>query len=115
MVQAGLAGLAGLALEPTSGADKATIMAAIDRLQAGGSTAGGAGIRLAYQLAEANFDKEGVNRVLLATDGDFNVGITDPQALEDFVVRERGANLPDEPIEMVPSRSPFSTCWTKVE
>ena len=83
------AGSAGVVLEPTSGADKAKIMAALDRLQAGGSTAGGEGIRMAYKLAEDTFIKDGVNRVLLATDGDFNVGITDPSALESFVIGER--------------------------
>lgn len=83
------AGSAGVVLEPTPGSDKADILAALDRLEAGGSTAGGEGIRLAYQLAEANLIKGGVNRVLLATDGDFNVGITDPDALKSFVVGER--------------------------
>lgn len=83
------AGSAGVVLEPTSGADKGRIMAALDRLEAGGSTAGGEGIRLAYKLAEDTFIKGGVNRVLLATDGDFNVGITDPKALEGFVIGER--------------------------
>jgi Ca-activated chloride channel homolog len=87
------AGAAGTVLEPTSGADKAKILAAIDRMSAGGSTAGGEGIRQAYQLAKANFDKNAVNRVLLATDGDFNVGITDPKALEDFVTRERSSGV----------------------
>jgi len=87
------AGAAGVVLPPTSGADKARILAALDQLEAGGSTAGGEGIRMAYQLAEANFMKGGVNRVLLATDGDFNVGITDPKALEDFVTRERGTGV----------------------
>jgi Ca-activated chloride channel homolog len=83
------AGAAGVVLKPTSGADHVKILAALDQLEAGGSTAGGEGVRLAYQLAEANFMKGAVNRVLLATDGDFNVGITDPKALEDFVTRER--------------------------
>jgi Ca-activated chloride channel family protein len=83
------AGSAGVVLEPTSGADKAKIMAALEKLEAGGSTAGGEGIRMAYKLAEDTFIKGGVNRVLLATDGDFNVGITDPSALEGFVVGER--------------------------
>ena len=59
-----------------------TILAALDRLQAGGSTAGGAGIQLAYQLAADNFIKGGVNRVILCTDGDFNVGVTSPAELE---------------------------------
>ena len=87
------AGSAGTVLEPTAGSDKAKILAAIDRMQAGGSTAGGEGIRQAYELAKANFDKTGVNRVLLATDGDFNVGITDPKSLEDFVARERSSGV----------------------
>jgi Ca-activated chloride channel family protein len=83
------AGAVGVVLDPTPGTEKAKIMAALDKLQANGSTAGGEGIRVAYKLAEANFIKGAVNRVLLATDGDFNVGITDPNALEDFVTRER--------------------------
>jgi len=83
------AGSAGVVLEPTSGSQKEKILEALDKLEAGGSTAGGEGIRLAYQLAEANMIKGGVNRVLLATDGDFNVGITDPDALESFVTGER--------------------------
>jgi Ca-activated chloride channel family protein len=83
------AGSAGVVLEPTPGSEKAKIMAALDQLEAGGSTAGGEGIRIAYKLAESSFIKGAVNRVLLATDGDFNVGITDPNALEDFVTRER--------------------------
>jgi len=87
------AGAAGVVLEPTSGADKLKIDAALDRLSAGGSTAGGEGIRMAYKLAEANYIKGALNRVILATDGDFNVGITDPKALEDFVVRERDSGV----------------------
>lgn len=83
------AGSAGTVLEPTPASEKAKIRAALDRLQAGGSTAGAEGIRQAYRLAEANFDPKGVNRVMLATDGDFNVGITDPDALKGFVERER--------------------------
>ncbi|MFT4129055.1 vWA domain-containing protein [Labrys sp. (in: a-proteobacteria)] len=87
------AGSAGVVLPPTKASDKASILAALDRLQAGGSTAGGEGIRLAYQQAEANFDPKAVNRVLLATDGDFNVGITDPGELRGFVERERGKGI----------------------
>ncbi|HZI72981.1 MAG TPA: VWA domain-containing protein, partial [Gemmatimonadales bacterium] len=68
------AGAAGLVLPSTSGADKSTILGAIDRLEAGGSTAGGAGLRLAYDVARENHLSEGNNRVILATDGDFNVG-----------------------------------------
>ncbi len=83
------AGAAGTVLEPTSGAEKGKINAAIDNLTPGGSTAGAEGIRQAYQLAESSLIKNGVNRVILATDGDFNVGITDPHQLEDFVAHER--------------------------
>jgi Ca-activated chloride channel homolog len=83
------AGAAGTALKRTKASDKAKILAAIDRLEAGGSTAGGEGIALAYSLAEASMDPRGVNRVILATDGDFNVGIQDPEALKDFVARKR--------------------------
>ncbi|HZB27651.1 MAG TPA: von Willebrand factor type A domain-containing protein [Gemmatimonadales bacterium] len=70
------AGAAGLVLPPTSGADKMRILQAIDRLEAGGSTAGGAGLRLAYDVARENYLPEGNNRVILATDGDFNVGLS---------------------------------------
>jgi Ca-activated chloride channel family protein len=65
-----------MVLPETSGRDKATILRALDRLQAGGSTHGSAGIRLAYQTAEENFIAGGANRVILCTDGDFNVGVT---------------------------------------
>jgi Ca-activated chloride channel family protein len=64
-------------------------MNALNQLQAGGSTAGGAGIKLAYQLARDSFDSNAVNRVILATDGDFNVGITDREELKGFVERQR--------------------------
>jgi Ca-activated chloride channel family protein len=70
------AGAAGLVLPSTSGADKATILEAIDRLEAGGSTAGGAGLKLAYDVARENYLPEGNNRLILATDGDFNVGVS---------------------------------------
>ena len=83
------AGAAGTVLEPTAVKDKARIISALDRLQSGGSTAGGAGIRLAYSLAEGNFDKDAANRVILATDGDFNVGIRNPDELKGFVERKR--------------------------
>jgi Ca-activated chloride channel family protein len=83
------AGAVGVVLGPTLGSDKRKILAAIDNIEAGGATAGGEGIRVAYKLAEDTMIKGGVNRVLLATDGDFNVGITDPKALEGFVVGER--------------------------
>lgn len=87
------AGAAGTVLEPTSGADKQKILAALDKLSAGGSTAGGEGLRLAYNLAKQNFSKNSVNRVMLLSDGDFNVGINDPEALEDFVSRERESGV----------------------
>jgi Ca-activated chloride channel homolog len=70
------AGNAGLVLPSTSGSDKTTILEAIDRLEAGGSTAGGAGIKLAYDVARDNYLPEGNNRLILATDGDFNVGVS---------------------------------------
>lgn len=70
------AGAAGQVLESTPGSNKRKILEAIDRLQAGGSTAGGAGIKLAYKIAQANFIEGGNNRVILATDGDFNVGVS---------------------------------------
>ena len=83
------AGAAGLVLPSTSGEDKATILAAIDRLQAGGSTAGGAGIRLAYDVAREHFDPEGNNRVILATDGDFNVGVSSDAEMVRLVEQRR--------------------------
>ncbi len=87
------AGAAGTVLEPTKVSDKGKIIAALDKLSAGGSTAGAQGIRLAYELAESNFNKEGVNRIILATDGDFNVGITDRDELQDFVERKRESGI----------------------
>ena len=83
------AGAAGTVLEPTKIAQAAKIIEALDKLKAGGSTAGGEGLQLAYQLAEANFDEQAVNRIMLATDGDFNVGLSDPEQLTDFVERKR--------------------------
>lgn len=83
------AGSAGVVLEPTPGSDQDAILAALDRLQAGGSTNGGQGIELAYAMAKQAFVKDGVNRVILATDGDFNVGITDRKALETLVGDQR--------------------------
>ena len=85
------AGAAGLVLEPTS--DRARVIDAIGRLQAGGSTAGAAGIQLAYQTARENMIENGINRVILATDGDFNVGITSNETLVDMVERERSAGI----------------------
>jgi Ca-activated chloride channel family protein len=79
----------GVALEPTKISDKAKILASIDALGAGGSTAGAQGIQDAYQLAEANFDASAVNRVILATDGDFNVGVSDQSELKGLIERKR--------------------------
>ncbi len=79
----------GVILPPTSGSDSGRILAAIDQLKPGGSTAGEAGIRLAYQMAHRSFVKGGINRILLATDGDFNVGIADTNQLKEMVETER--------------------------
>ena len=87
------AGYAGTALEPTPAGQKQKIRAVIDGLGAGGSTAGAEGIRQAYALAEANLDPNGVNRVILATDGDFNVGITNQEELKGYIERERGKGV----------------------
>jgi Ca-activated chloride channel family protein len=87
------AGSAGAALEPTQVKDKAKILAALDNLSAGGSTAGAEGIRQAYQMAEAGFRKDAVNRVILATDGDFNVGITDQGELKSYIEHERESGV----------------------
>ncbi|PWE17504.1 VWA domain-containing protein [Marinicauda salina] len=87
------AGAAGVVLEPTPVSERQTILAALDRLEAGGSTAGGEGLRLAYSLAEQNLDEDAVNRVMLVTDGDFNVGITQDERLEDFVARKRESGV----------------------
>ncbi|MCR6662425.1 MAG: VWA domain-containing protein [Luteimonas sp.] len=83
------AGSAGLVLPPTTGDRKDEILAALDRLQAGGSTNGGDGIRLAYAMAKQAYVKGGVNRVILATDGDFNVGTVDGGSLETMVADQR--------------------------
>jgi len=83
------AGAAGLVLPPTSGADRARILEALERLEAGGSTNGGDGIQLAYDVTQQAFVAGGVNRVILATDGDFNVGVSSPGALERLIERER--------------------------
>jgi Ca-activated chloride channel family protein len=85
------AGAAGMVLEPTSSREK--VVAALQRLQAGGSTAGAAGIQLAYQTARENRIEDGINRVILATDGDFNVGVTNNESLVDMVERERTGGI----------------------
>ncbi|MER9673249.1 MULTISPECIES: VWA domain-containing protein [unclassified Mesorhizobium] len=83
------AGDAGTVLEPTKASEKDKILAAIDNLTSGGSTAGEAGIRQAYRLAQKSFVKDGINRVMLATDGDFNVGQTDDDDLKRLIEKER--------------------------
>ena len=83
------AGQAGVVLPSTSGSDKARIMEAIDRLEAGGSTAGGAGIELAYRTAREHFLRNGNNRVILATDGDFNIGVSSDGAMERLIESKR--------------------------
>lgn len=83
------AGAAGLVLPSTSGKDKKKIIAALDKLEAGGSTAGGAGIKLAYKVAEENFLDGGNNRVILASDGDFNVGVSSDSELQRLIEKKR--------------------------
>ncbi len=83
------AGNAGLVLASTPGSEKEKIKQAIDRLEAGGSTAGGAGIELAYKIAEQNFMKQGNNRVILCTDGDFNVGPSSDSELDRIIEKEK--------------------------
>jgi Ca-activated chloride channel family protein len=83
------AGSAGTVLEPTAAADSATILAALDRLSAGGSTAGAEGLELAYLTARGMAAEGEVSRVILATDGDFNVGVSDPEGLESYVAKKR--------------------------
>ncbi|MCB9984331.1 MAG: VWA domain-containing protein [Micavibrio sp.] len=87
------AGSAGTVLPPTKVSNKGAILMALQNLSAGGRTAGAEGIRQAYQLAESNFDKNAVNRVILGTDGDFNVGITSQEELKDFVEREKDKGI----------------------
>ncbi|MEK6216497.1 MAG: VWA domain-containing protein [Boseongicola sp.] len=83
------AGSAGQVLEPTKAAERSTILAALDRLRSGGSTAGAAGIEQAYQVAEGMAADGEVTRVILATDGDFNVGIHDPEELKNVIAKKR--------------------------
>jgi Ca-activated chloride channel family protein len=87
------AGNSGLVLPPTSGSDKARIMEAIGRLEAGGSTNGASGIRLAYEVAAKSFIRGGVNRVILATDGDFNVGVSSQGGLTRLIEHERQSGV----------------------
>ena len=87
------AGSAGVVLEPTVATEKAKILDALDNLAAGGSTAGAEGIELAYRLAEQAKVDGGTNRVILATDGDFNVGIDNPEDLETFIEKKRESGV----------------------
>ena len=87
------AGSAGLVLPSTGGSNKIKIKEAIDNLQAGGSTAGGEGIQLAYKIAKENFIKGGNNRVILATDGDFNIGPSSDDALVRLIEKERRSGV----------------------
>jgi Ca-activated chloride channel family protein len=87
------AGASGVVLDSAGGDRNATIISALEQLEAGGSTNGAAGIRLAYSLARQNFKENGVNRVILATDGDFNVGIANTEELIDLVERQRHSGI----------------------
>jgi Ca-activated chloride channel homolog len=87
------AGRAGTALEPTKVSDKDKILAALENLNAGGGTAGAAGIQGAYALAEQNFDEEGVNRVILATDGDFNIGMSSTEDMKKLIEEKRDSGI----------------------
>lgn len=87
------AGSSGLVLPPTPGSRKQDILAALDNLQAGGGTHGSEGIKLAYETARENFLKEGSNRVILCTDGDFNVGVTSQSELQKLIERERASGV----------------------
>lgn len=87
------AGAAGVVLKPTSGNEKETILEALNQLEAGGSTAGGEGIELAYKLAKENYIKDGNNRVILATDGDFNVGASTNAEMKELIEEKRKSGV----------------------
>ena len=87
------AGNASVKLESTPGSDKQKIRDAIDELTSGGSTAGGAGIQLAYKVAKQNFLPKGNNRIILCSDGDFNVGVSSVEGLEQLIERERKSGV----------------------
>ncbi len=87
------AGAAGTVLEPTAGDKKSKILQSLDKLTAGGSTNGAAGINLAYQITQENFIKDGINRVIIATDGDFNVGTTNFEQLKELVEQKRESGI----------------------
>ncbi|MCC7452911.1 MAG: VWA domain-containing protein [Crocinitomix sp.] len=87
------AGAAGVVLNSTVATNSTPILEALENLQAGGSTAGGQGLELAYKIAQENFIKEGNNRVILATDGDFNVGMSSDDAMESLIVKKRETGI----------------------
>lgn len=87
------AGEAGIKLEPVAGSEAARFVAAVDGLKAGGGTAGFAGLNTAYRLAESHFDAKAVNRIVLATDGDFNVGESSPRRLEEMIAAKRKTGI----------------------
>lgn len=87
------AGASGVVLEPTAGNNKRAIRRALNKLQAGGSTNGAAGIELAYDMAEQAMDDDSINRIILATDGDFNVGISDIDTLKELIERKRNSGI----------------------
>lgn len=87
------AGASGVVLPPTAGNEEEKIVSALERLSAGGSTAGAEGIRLAYRMAKKHFDPEGINRVILATDGDFNVGVSSRAELVKLIEKERESGV----------------------
>ena len=87
------AGAAGLVLPPTSGSNKTAIKDALERLNAGGSTAGGDGIQLAYKTARENYNKTGNNRVILCSDGDFNIGMSSDDEMERLIEKERKSGV----------------------
>ena len=87
------AGSAGAVLAPTDGRSRLKVRCALESLRAGGSTAGGEGLNLAYDLARQNFDPKAINRVILLTDGDFNVGVADPAKLKDLVTNQRKSGV----------------------
>ena len=87
------AGASGVVLEPTEGNDKFAISSALQSLSAGGSTNGAGGIKLAYELAQREYIEDGINRIIIATDGDFNVGLTDFEALKQLVAQKRETGI----------------------
>ena len=87
------AGSSGLLLKPTNGKNKAIILNSLENMQASGSTAGGEGIKLAYKTAKENYDKEKINRVILSTDGDFNVGVSSDDELVKIIETERESGI----------------------